>query len=278
MDELESLRAELRARLAESERRCERLHHLAEVVLLPMAKGYAAEHPVGRNAEMVADAETALSSAPAEPGEPAATPTIDEAIARGEGWDRDAAEHATLGPPPRRATRRRAREPRAGTPRVGRRMDDRRRTLTGDPPRLLRVDRPLRHAGARPRPGCGASPMIRSPRRAQVARMDALCRRIVMDRDGHRCQKCGSPDRVQWCHVRSRRYHSTRWSPENSLALCSGCHLWMHGNPTAFTNWFQPEYPDRAQYLALAAATVHKVDLNLIEVSLKQEAKKRGLI
>lgn len=32
----------------------------AQIVLLPMAKGYAAEHPVGNNAEMVADMEARL--------------------------------------------------------------------------------------------------------------------------------------------------------------------------------------------------------------------------
>lgn len=33
-----------------------------QIVLLPMAKGYAAEHPVGNNAEMVADMEERLSN------------------------------------------------------------------------------------------------------------------------------------------------------------------------------------------------------------------------
>ena len=54
-DQLADSHEALRAALAEAEKECERLrHHLA--VVLPMARGYAAAYPVGRNLEMVENA------------------------------------------------------------------------------------------------------------------------------------------------------------------------------------------------------------------------------
>lgn len=42
-----------------------RMRHVAQTVLLPMARGYAAEHDVGNNRKMVQDVEEFLGGTPA---------------------------------------------------------------------------------------------------------------------------------------------------------------------------------------------------------------------
>lgn len=78
--------------------------------------------------------------------------------------------------------------------------------------------------------------------RSVKARLDQLCRAYVMERDGHKCRRCGIPrgeghKNTQWAHIYSRRYLSIRWNPLNSCALCPGCHLWIHANPLDGAEW-----------------------------------------
>lgn len=107
------------------------------------------------------------------------------------------------------------------------------------------------------------------------SQLDALCREVTFLRDGHRCVRCGSPARIQWCHVRSRRYLSTRWSLENVMSLCAGCHLWWHHEPMLSSAWFREQWPDRADYLAMVAATSRRPDYAAVRLFL--EAEKRRL-
>lgn len=69
----------------------------------------------------------------------------------------------------------------------------------------------------------------------------ALCRAV-----GH-CERCGSTETLQWCHISSRAYLSTRWMFENYLCLCAACHFWMHKNPTLFSEWFNSVFPGRSK-------------------------------
>lgn len=84
-------------------------------------------------------------------------------------------------------------------------------------------------------------------------RLDALCREVVMLRDNGTCKHCGARQNLQWAHVKSRRYLSTRWRLENSLILCAGDHLFFHHNPLEFARWFNEVYPDRANLLKLSS-------------------------
>ena len=49
-------------------------------------------------------------------------------------------------------------------------------------------------------------------------------RRLVLDRDGWRCQSCGRAGRLEVDHVRSL-WQGGDNDPENLQALCIACHL-----------------------------------------------------
>ena len=52
-------------------------------------------------------------------------------------------------------------------------------------------------------------------------------RAAVVDRDGHRCRRCGRAEcMLQVHHVDNDRTHN---DPENLLTLCAACHLALHG-------------------------------------------------
>lgn len=56
-------------------------------------------------------------------------------------------------------------------------------------------------------------------------------RRLVLARDGYRCQRCGAgrKHRLVAHHVKAwRKYPETRFDPGNGVCLCRKCHLWVH--------------------------------------------------
>ena len=115
--------------------------------------------------------------------------------------------------------------------------------------------------------------------------LDALCALVVKTRDGWRCRRCGvrykPGDRgFHWAHVFSKSRHRTRWSLENSIALCAGHHLnWAHIHPKEFHQWVRDEVlgPERYDALALRFRTGAgvKVDKGVVLLMLKEAV--RGL-
>ncbi len=53
-----------------------------------------------------------------------------------------------------------------------------------------------------------------------------LCQQ-VLQRDGWRCQQCGSPENLH-VHHRKFRSHSGDDSEENLITLCADCHSAVH--------------------------------------------------
>ena len=106
--------------------------------------------------------------------------------------------------------------------------------------------------------------------------LDALCRKIVMERWGQGCEYCGRSDRpLQWAHGVSRRYLSLRWSlnPRNSFALCAGCHLATHHQPTEWAEWLRNKLGEKDyEKLRMILKTPRKVDKAAILVALRKEA------
>ena len=120
------------------------------------------------------------------------------------------------------------------------------------------------------------APPSRQPRGLRLVsdykkRLDALCREVVMLRD-RCCQWCGKRDGLQWAHISSRRYLSTRWSLNNSLMLCGGCHLLWHHKPLEAAAWFNEKFPERA--LSLRVTGAGKVDPHGTYLWLLQEKKR----
>jgi len=103
--------------------------------------------------------------------------------------------------------------------------------------------------------------------------LDALCRQVVFARDKI-CQHCGKTSNLQWAHIRSRRYLSTRWHLCNSLCLCAGCHLWWHHEPLEATEWFRTKFRERAQVLRVIEP--RKADAILTRLYLEQQLVEFG--
>lgn len=107
--------------------------------------------------------------------------------------------------------------------------------------------------------------------RPTVKSLDALCRQVVMLRDGNQCQlaragmgPCGG--NLQACHVYGKgAYRAMRFEPDNVIAGCWRHHhsyspySW-HSNPMIYADWFKTEYPERAKRLLLLSQTKRKVD------------------
>lgn len=105
--------------------------------------------------------------------------------------------------------------------------------------------------------------------------LDDLCRRATFARDHHRCVKCGKGTGLQWSHVRSRRYLSTRWSMYNVKTLCAGCHLWWGQNPLAASEWFSKTFPERARLVLLASHGAAKpTDREAVRLGLEAEIQR----
>lgn len=100
-----------------------------------------------------------------------------------------------------------------------------------------------------------------SKRRMVLALDKAARQEIVIERDQNVCQRCGWKDGdvyglwskigdtyrviIQWAHVHTREYYCTRWEPDNSLALCSRCHVWFDNHKVLSFDWFAKKFPDR---------------------------------
>jgi 5-methylcytosine-specific restriction endonuclease McrA len=114
----------------------------------------------------------------------------------------------------------------------------------------------------------------------EILTLDSLCRQYVFLRDRFLCVKClhltkrRNGDRLQWAHIHTRGVHSLRWIPENSVVLCSGCHLKGHLHPLEFSRWFEEQYPDRVKYLTLLRQTPRKVDRVGMRLWLESQIKR----
>lgn len=84
---------------------------------------------------------------------------------------------------------------------------------------------------------------------AKVKRkLDRLFSDLVLTRDERVCQWCGAVGghdgaHIDNSHIIPREYLVTRWNPDNSLALCFGCHKrrgrsW-HGSPLEAIWWLR---------------------------------------
>lgn len=76
--------------------------------------------------------------------------------------------------------------------------------------------------------------------KAQRRQLDNYARTLCFIRAGAKpmgptrwagpCERCGKEANLQWSHIISRGASpALKWDPDNSLALCVGCHIyWWH--------------------------------------------------
>lgn len=71
-------------------------------------------------------------------------------------------------------------------------------------------------------------------------------RRIVLDRDGWRCRKCGKAGRLEVDHIVPLEAGGEPFELDNLRALCRDCHIRRHRRA--------PRDPERAKWRNMVAA------------------------
>mgnify|MGYP001558060187 CR=1 FL=1 len=86
----------------------------------------------------------------------------------------------------------------------------------------------------------------RTSKKAAVRRLDAEFRKLIMQRDGWTCQKCGKayPEGsrgIQVSHFYTKGQHEwMRYDPDDACAMCFRCHLiWWHYEPLEAAVWLK---------------------------------------
>ena len=105
---------------------------------------------------------------------------------------------------------------------------------------------------------------------------------IVKLKAGYRCEypNCNKTDYLNAHHIHSRSKKSTRYDPDNGIALCSGHHSLnansAHKDPDFKDTIIAAGVRSREFFikLSLRANTPAKLDLNLVKVDLENELRK----
>jgi len=102
-------------------------------------------------------------------------------------------------------------------------------------------------------------------RARMIKELDNEARQAVFERDGHVCVRCRDKSRaVTWAHIFSRRHKNLRWTLDNALSLCAGCHMFWHHEPILATDWFRKNWPER--YSRLIAVNQLNTKVNVKEL------------
>lgn len=75
----------------------------------------------------------------------------------------------------------------------------------------------------------------------RIDKRDQIFSKIIRLRARWCCEKCGrffpKGHGLQCAHIFGRRHRSTRFHPDNAVALCYTDHMYFTENPTLFTAW-----------------------------------------
>lgn len=120
-------------------------------------------------------------------------------------------------------------------------------------------------------------------RHRMIKALDAAARHeIVEERDHDICQRCsrvqGAWDaeiemyvRIQWAHIHTREYYVTRWEPDNSMALCSRCHVWFDNHKFLSYEWFRKNWNERWDNIQNILQSGAKVNVKVLYEELKSQ-------
>jgi predicted restriction endonuclease len=111
-----------------------------------------------------------------------------------------------------------------------------------------------------------------------IKKLDKLFSKIVRERAGYRCLKCGTISKyTQTAHVFSRNNRSVRWDLDNGICLCYYCHImWAHREPVEFTEWIQKKLGRKKwEYLEKKSKEIFKGNSTTIFNNLKDYAGKK---
>ena len=86
------------------------------------------------------------------------------------------------------------------------------------------------------------------------------------------CAECFEGKALQCAHIVSRSYRSVRWSFDNAVALCAGCHVYYTHHPLEWER-FVTERMGAADFASLKARALAKWDGDLEGVLVRLAAR-----
>lgn len=114
---------------------------------------------------------------------------------------------------------------------------------------MIRRRTPLRRGSTPLRRGSRPAPVRKAGPARALKLAGTLMSRLVVERDGHRCQididrwRPGKQHTtwlpLQAMHGISRRYHATTLDSRNLFAGCAGCHQYFTHRPEEWTEWLR---------------------------------------
>ncbi len=115
--------------------------------------------------------------------------------------------------------------------------------------------------------------------KVRISPLDKLFSEYIRRRAKGVCERCGiykGFSGLQCCHYHSRRKRSTRYDPDNALALDFGCHQYFHENPDEFKEFMRRRLGERELDLldSRSRVTWPRPDEALIELWLNAEISK----
>lgn len=109
---------------------------------------------------------------------------------------------------------------------------------------MLERRTPLKRSSFRRKPKTTAKRKKQSAVRQLKAKADKACSRWIREAHDWTCSACrrqyepGAAG-LHWSHLFSRRHQSIRYSPNNAVAHCYGCHQRLGGDPVTFARWIE---------------------------------------
>ena len=95
-----------------------------------------------------------------------------------------------------------------------------------------------------------------------------ICRdKGICEAKGHKIE-CDGP--YQWAHILSRRFHATRWLPQNSLCLCRSHHALFTYNPDEWIMFLINNYEETYIWLYEKKNTFVKINRSFMEKTIKE--------
>lgn len=79
-------------------------------------------------------------------------------------------------------------------------------------------------------------------------KLDKIVGQII--RSKGRCERCGSTEMLQWCHIITRGAKSIRWDLDNAFCLCHKCHYMFTNNPEKWPV-FVDDHMGEGHYMSL---------------------------
>jgi hypothetical protein len=82
--------------------------------------------------------------------------------------------------------------------------------------------------------------------------------------------------RLEWVHIKTRKYLLLRWDFFNNLTLCSERHFYFHNNPDEFIHWLDKHFEGRTEYLNKKLAEIRPMKKHELETLYENKKEELG--